>query len=1006
MESKNKFLKILNVVFLALVLFLLGYMAFMYHTSESTVYFDDKSVYDWSDEWLVSYEGKENIEVDIPTRLECGRGKTIILRKTLPTRIKKYNCIMVEGIRQDIIVSIGGIQRTGYTDRFMKPGRNSSPSVIVLVPVYSSDASEDVTIQLTSYTENSGALERIYLCNEKSIVISILKSNAVWLFLIAAIIVLGIACIVIHVLYARSSSIGNALLYLFIYTILSAFWCFSQLGARQLFVESIGFVERAGYYCFMLMPVSVLLYGNCVTGGRYKGFIRTANILLFLSFLGQNFVNLAFSYGFYEMEIYSNIVGLAAGLLGLWVCISEALKGYRKSTPFMLPALIMLIVFIAMGHMDCWSMYRGGRSGCYTIGCLVFLLLNVIYSFRVVRFEQRKKQDAENASIAKSQFLATMSHEIRTPINTVLGMNEMILRDSKEDLVREYANNISAAGKTLLSLINDILDFSKIESGKMEIIEVEYTMKSLLRDLALMTENRIAEKGLKLVLDIDETIPAGYYGDEVRLKQVITNLLTNAAKYTKAGSITFIVKNNGRDGDDIRLWFSVKDTGIGIREEDISRLMDSFVRFDEKKNRNIEGTGLGLSITKQLLGLMGSQLEIKSKYGEGSEFSFEITQKVIDESPMGYIMSKEKVVERKNGITFSAPEAMVLAVDDTPMNLIVVKGLLKPSGIRVDTCESGSECLELCKNNYYDIILMDHMMPGLDGIETLKQLRQDYNSPCCGSKVIALTANAISGAAEMYRENGFDDYLTKPIEIGELDGCLKRFLPKELVKPLAVTEEAAAEATDERSEKSTVEIKADENSGETLGIGTQDGPLSNSLIDGSVAMGFCGDDMDCYREILLSYYKQGSKNLQKAPADSGKLFGEGVSIEDFTIQVHALKSGSKTVGAMELSNRALELETAGHEGNEEFIAAHEPECRKIYEETIASIGEYLLERGLIEEKKARTAQTEPGAETVSLDALNLSDKIENLDKAIEALEEFEYDEALELLQELRAELNA
>ena len=391
------------------------------------------------------------------------------------------------------------------------------------------------------------------------------------------------------------------------------------------------------------------------------------------------------------------------------------------------------------------------------------------------------------ASEAKSAFLSNMSHEIRTPINAVLGMNEMILRECEDDSIISYSQNIKSAGNSLLALINDILDFSKIESGKMEIIPVDYDFVSLLNDLVNMIKMRIEAKGLELILNIDPDIPRSLYGDEVRVKQIITNILTNAAKYTDKGSVTLSVTYDKRlkVNDCLILMVSVKDTGIGIKKEDLPKLFGEFERVDQKRNRNIEGTGLGMSITKNLLSMMGSTLDVESEYGKGSEFSFKIVQTVRKWDPIGdYKVAIKSFSAEKNKYVpkFTASLAHILVVDDTFVNLMVFKGLLTKTEVKIDTADNGRRAIELAQEKKYDIIFLDHMMPDKDGIETLKEIRAKASGPNVDTPAICLTANAVSGAKEFYMEAGFNDYLTKPIDSERLEEMIYHYLPKELIE--------------------------------------------------------------------------------------------------------------------------------------------------------------------------------------------------------------------------------
>jgi len=394
---------------------------------------------------------------------------------------------------------------------------------------------------------------------------------------------------------------------------------------------------------------------------------------------------------------------------------------------------------------------------------------------------EKAKEEAERANKAKSDFLARVSHEIRTPVNAILGMNEMILRESEDDEICNYAYDAKNAALSLLSMINELLDSSKIESGMMEIVEDDYQLGNVLKDLYSMVSIRAKEKELNLSFDVDEKMPRAYCGDAKRIKQVVLNILTNSIKYTTQGSVLLKVSCDKVEQEKAVLKFSVKDTGIGIRSENIEKIYDAFQRFDIEKNKNVEGTGLGMNIVQQFLKLMGSELKIASEYGKGSEFSFEIEQKVVDASPIGNFKDKKSYSEKESEQKkeFTAPDAKILVVDDNKMNIKVLKALLKQNKLQIDEAISGKECLALTEQNTYDLIFLDHMMPEMDGIETLHIMKE--KKLCENTPVVMLTANAIVGDRERYLAEGFDDFVSKPIIPQALNEILLKYLPEEKV---------------------------------------------------------------------------------------------------------------------------------------------------------------------------------------------------------------------------------
>lgn len=534
---------------------------------------------------------------------------------------------------------------------------------------------------------------------------------------------------------------------------------------------------------------------------------------------------------------------------------------------------------------------------------------------------EKAKEIAQYANRAKSDFLANMSHEIRTPINAVLGMDEMILRDCDDPKILEYAADIKRAGGILLSLINGILDFSKIESGKMDILPADYNLGIVLSEIVEMIHPRVRDKALELELNIHPATPVHLYGDEVRIRQIITNILTNAVKYTKQGKVTLTVSGKQLSQESVQLYVSVKDTGIGIRQEDIERLFDSFQRIEESRNRNIEGTGLGLSITMRLLNLMGSRLEVESTYGEGSEFYFYLEQKQTDGQVIGEDLQKyyqnEKSYSHASSAVFRAPEAKLLVVDDNEMNLKVFKGLLKNHGMQIDVAMSGRESLFLMEQKTYHIIFMDHQMPEMDGVETLKQTALLQNNLSKDAVMIILTANAVSGAKEMFLQEGFRDYLSKPISLPELEEMLLKYLPRELI-----------EKEPQQQETTVGEVGPAES-----------GSTKTDHVDWEKGRGLCMDDEDFFREILSMFVELGSdQELER--------YFETSDFENYRIQVHAVKTNLANIGASEVSEMAKQLELAiKTEHNVDYVREHHSEFMAAFRQVVDEVKEYLSSPG-------------------------------------------------------------
>ncbi|MBE5934148.1 MAG: response regulator [Lachnospiraceae bacterium] len=534
---------------------------------------------------------------------------------------------------------------------------------------------------------------------------------------------------------------------------------------------------------------------------------------------------------------------------------------------------------------------------------LLLVLFVIITVYMFIAAEKAKesdelreaKEEAENANKAKSQFLANMSHEIRTPIHGIMGMNEMVLREAQDENVRGYAKNIKHASENLLEIINGILDFSKIEAGRIEIEEGAYLVRGLLNDVVNMVAPIASKKGLEFEVNVDENLPAELYGDVGKIRQVMVNLLNNAVKYTNEGKVTLTVRGN-LVNDNINLKIKIKDTGIGIKEENIEKLFADFERVDTEKNKDIEGTGLGLAIVNRLIQYMGGRIKVTSEYGKGSTFSVCVPQKIIDRRAIGdYKMALEAVEISEEGIRtagFVAPTAKILVVDDHEMNLLVLKNLLKESKAQVTTCGSGKECIELMIKNSYDVVFLDHMMPEMDGIETLEQLIKKNLKK--DSKIVALTANAIVGVKEMYLSKGFDDYLSKPIDTRNLEKLLLRFIPESKLKEM----DAPKLVNNNKKES-----KSD---GTDIIQGKNEAEQSMSYINQFTGLKYSSESKEMYKSFLQIYCDFAQDKIEKLTNTY-----ECKQWQDYVTYVHSVKSTSLNIGGEKLSKLAADIEEQG-----------------------------------------------------------------------------------------------
>jgi len=742
-------------------------------------------------QWYHVLEDGTKEPVEVPGKVSAKRGEKVTIITTLPDKIEGFDVICFRPVWQDLEIYIDGELRADYSTKETRLFGTNSAFRYVFVSVGDEDAGKELAYCITTDSKYAGTYRKVLIGDKSSIWAHLVKESGfktvVAMLLMGICLFCVIACSVLRQMYKKNLSL-NYLAWSLFYCSL---WMLSETEFRQLLFHNVSVLTSMTYWSLMLIPFPFLIYMDDIQEGRYRK--------LYLISMGYSMVVAVVGtilQLFDVMQFVEQLPFIHGGIGFAMACIIGTIlvDAFRKNLSgyFFVGLGIYGMLFFAILELLLYyinSVYSLGSM--LMIGLLFLLIMAIIKTGQDLFASEEKKKQAIIASKAQAQFLASMSHEIRTPINAVIGMNEMIILESQNETIQEYAHNIKSSSNMLLGLVNDVLDFSKIESGQLELVMENYNLASLIKDEMVLLNARAAGKAISTQMEVADDLPSVLYGDELRIKQIVTNLLSNAVKYTKEGTVTFGVSAKWKGEDQILLSFEVRDTGVGIRQEDIENLFSSFKRLELEKNRHIEGTGLGLNIAKSLVEQMNGSISVDSKYGKGSTFIVTIPQTVVDKTAIDNVEEAVRKLRSENmkpEQRFVAPRAKILVVDDNKMNLTVIGALLKRTKMQVDFADSGMKCLEMTKEQSYDIILMDHMMPEMDGIETLKKLREDANNPNQKAVVVALTANAIAGCREMYLEHGFDNYCSKPVKAEVLDTLLVQHLSEELVQ---FVEEAA-----------------------------------------------------------------------------------------------------------------------------------------------------------------------------------------------------------------------
>lgn len=700
-----------------------------------------------------------------------------------------------------------------------------------------------------------------------------------------------------------STTITLCLIEIFCVVTLHVIYAFTQFGITEALWISIGYVA----------PLASFLVFR---------FVKNEKTIVRVFYISMLVVSYLISW---RLETLGLIIMIffAAGILIALYSNREMMFEYAIASS-------VILIIISIFQMDtianvCPTQLYFIYLVLYAFGMVTFIfMVNGVNNYK--KQMEEKNEEARNALEAKGNFLANMSHEIRTPMNAICGMAQILSERDFSEEESGYIETIQKSSESLLSIINEILDFSKIDSGKMEINDDDYHFNSLIHDVISIIEFRMKDKSVKLIVDVDPKIPRVLIGDELRIRQILINLLNNAVNFTHRGSITLKIVWVQRGPGEGVLEVEVKDTGIGISEANMSKLFKAFGQIDTRKNRNVEGTGLGLAISKNLLELMGGSIWATSEVDYGSTFSFSLPQKIRDNRPSNY-KADHTLIEKQNqefNITFKAPNARVMIVDDNKVNLVVACELMKRFGFEATTIDNGAEAINRIEEHLltYDLIFMDHMMPFMDGIETTERIRELDSQYAKEIPIIALTANAIKGVEKQFKDAGMNDYLPKPIHVNQLNDILKKWLPIE--KQIRVVDGK--------------EMPAMKSNDETLTGRQRDEEMLTSLKGVNVETGIrnCGGNLNVYIRVLQTF---SSSNLSSGLE---KYFEEG-DWKNYEVIAHSIKGACRNIGADKLADKAYELELAGKKEDALFIQEKHDEFATEYRDLISLITKAIID---------------------------------------------------------------
>lgn len=876
---------------------------------EEPVYIEEWEVTDPEGNVFISGESYRN---------SAGLKGTFTVVSTLPDiREDSDFCFIVGG---DVAVYVGGELRRDFSEsRDMVVPGGCVKRFYMLVPVSQADSGKEIKIVRLGTYRRGYVYQDTFVVGSKGVFPVLMSRYGLSMILAVILMIFALVIVIISITMRLLYRHPIEMLYGALGIFVIAGWIITN---SYLFPFVYGHYHLDGvinYLLCLMLPFSLVFYLNALQQGRYHRIMSGVLLIAAINLIGWPILHFTGAFSFSRaLPLINAFLGveilIVMGVLGVET-IRGRVREYKYTATgfvgFLICGLseIFVLNFFPVMHEEMPML----------IGLAFMLTLSVIQQIDDLRKVSEERQKAVDLSEAKTRFLASMSHEIRTPINAILGMNEMILRENEDPVVDGYAKSVKTSGKMLLMLVNDVLDFSKIEAGKMEISEEEYRLSSLLRDIMPMLEERAAEKKLRFNTVILSDVPDRQISDEFRIRQILVNLINNAIKYTDTGSVTLMIGGDPSGEENFDLELRVKDTGRGIREEDQKHLFEAFTRADVKKNRNIEGTGLGLAIVKNILDSMGGKISVTSRYGEGSEFAIVLPVKTSGTEPLreDYMDSGEDKHVDRAGSAYQAPDAAVLAVDDNNANLRIVELFLKRVRIAPDLCDGGRAAFEKCREKKYDLILLDHMMPEPDGIETLHMIRSDDSSLNKDTPVIVLTANAVAGSRQRYMDEGFADYLTKPLDATLLEETIREYLPSGKI--------IAGESGPQMSAAGNASLRERLSSVEGL--------------DYDTAIGFASNNEELLEEIILEIAGECEERVDRIQSALKEK-----DMDSYQREAHSLKSLMATIGLNDLSESARKLEKAAEDKDIIFIQAESWSLISRYQDTCLKLNSAVRQK--------------------------------------------------------------